>query len=116
MLASLLTTGRLLETLMLVCFGLSWPVSIAKSLRSRFVRGKSPAFMMLVIAGYLAGAAAKLARAGHHETWPEFTTGLYLLNALLVTADLLLYYRFRHNVEPAAAVPSSQSATNDSTD
>lgn len=105
---SLLLAGRLLETLMLVCFGLSWPISILKSLRTRIVHGKSPAFMGLIIVGYLAGATAKIARAEYAQTAPEFTTGLYLLNAVLVAFDLLLYYRFRHNRLPAT--PSRDSS------
>jgi hypothetical protein len=100
MLATLLIWGKLLETVMLVCFGLSWPISILKSLRTKFVRGKSPAFMTLVIVGYLAGGAAKLFRAAHETTWPEFVTALYFFNALLVVIDLGLYMRYRHNVEP----------------
>ena len=44
---------------MLVCFGLSWPFNIAKSLRSRTARGKSIAFEVLIILGYLFGLIGK---------------------------------------------------------
>ena len=37
------------EVMMLVCFGLSWPFNIAKSLRSRTAKGKSMLFESLVI-------------------------------------------------------------------
>jgi hypothetical protein len=88
------------EAVMLVCFGVSWPVSIAKSLRTRFVRGKSPLFMTLVAIGYASGVVHKLlnppATAGglaRHVIW------LYALNFAMVLADLILYYRFRHHAE-----------------
>jgi len=89
------------EALMLICFGVSWPVSIAKALRTRFVRGKSWVFMALVIVGYASGMLHKLLN-------PDAATGrvspviwLYLLNLVMVTVDLLLYIRFRKNKEQA---------------
>ena len=36
------------EVLFLLCFAISWPVSIAKSLRTKVVIGKSPLFMSLL--------------------------------------------------------------------
>ena len=36
------------EATMLICFGVSWPVSIAKALRTKEVAGKSPWFMILI--------------------------------------------------------------------
>ncbi len=95
----------LFEALMLLAFGCSWPASIAKSLRTRFVRGKSPTFMVIVLAGYLCGIVHKLlnppgAEAGFlagHVLW------LYVLDMALVGFDLALYVLFRKNAEPRAA-------------
>lgn len=92
----------LFEALMLLAFGCSWPASIAKSLRTRFVRGKSPAFMCIVLAGYACGIVHKLLNppapgAGFlaaHILW------LYALDMALVGADLCLYLRFRDNPQP----------------
>ncbi len=85
---------------MLVCFGCSWPISILKSWRTKYVRGKSVGFMLLVVLGYLAGTASKLVRAAYAHEMPEYTTPLYLLNAILVVVDLLLYYKYRNNHHP----------------
>ena len=41
------------EATMLICFGISWPVSIAKALRTKVVAGKSPLFMAIVCLDYL---------------------------------------------------------------
>ena len=46
---------HVLEAGMLICFGLSWPFNISKSLRSRTAKGKSVVFEILVIVGYLCG-------------------------------------------------------------
>ena len=33
---------ELLEIIMLICFGASWPISVAKSYKARTAKGKSP--------------------------------------------------------------------------
>ena len=42
----------LFEALMMICFGVSWPISIHKSWRTKKVSGKSPVFMIVIIVGY----------------------------------------------------------------
>jgi hypothetical protein len=84
------------EAAMLVCFGVSWPVSIAKSLRTRVVVGKSPLFMTIVCVGYASGIVHKVT---HSFDW---VTALYALNLVMVAIDLALYYRFVPRA-PAAA-------------
>jgi len=77
------------EMLMLVCFGLSWPFSIEKTLRTRNVNGKSPLFMGIVIAGYACGILHKIFFA------MDWVIVLYIVNLLLVFADFSLYFRYR---------------------
>ena len=76
------------EVLMLVCFACSWPISIIKALRTKVVIGKSPVFMILLIFGYAMGIVHKVL---YHY---DIVTYLYLLNMLLVTTDLVLYYHY----------------------
>jgi hypothetical protein len=78
-----------LEAAMLICFGISWPVSITKALRTQIVDGKSPLFMSLLIVGYACGVANKLLGSR------DWVTALYALNLTMVAIDLSLYYRFR---------------------
>ena len=51
--------AQIFETIMLVCFGLSWPFNITKSLRARTAKGKSVMFEIVIIIGYLCGLAGK---------------------------------------------------------
>lgn len=77
------------EAVMLVCFGMAWPVSILKSWRSRTNKGKSWFFLLIVLIGYLSGLIHKL-------WWQDKIDGvvwLYLLNAVMVACDGVLYYR-----------------------
>jgi hypothetical protein len=74
------------EIAMLICFGVSWPVSIAKSIRTRIVTGKSPIFMVIVCFGYTFGIIHKLL---YSRDW---VIVLYALNMVMVTIDLILYF------------------------
>ena len=76
------------EIIMLICFGISWPLSIAKTLRTREVAGKSPLFMIIVMGGYASGIVHKLL---YSHDW---VISLYVLNLLMVTIDLYLYLHF----------------------
>jgi hypothetical protein len=75
------------EVIMLACFGMAWPVSIYKSYTSRETKGKSVAFLFILVAGYIAGIIHKLL---YSRDWVVF---LYLLNLLMVSADIVLYFR-----------------------
>jgi hypothetical protein len=99
MLAVFLTWPQLFEAGMLACFGISWPISILKSWRTKYSRGKSAGFLLIVLIGYVSGTTAKfvkLALGGALEP----VTALYVFNGILVAIDLTLYYRYRHNHEP----------------
>jgi hypothetical protein len=77
------------EIIMLLCFGLAWPFSIYKSWKSRETNGKSVLFLFIVVVGYLAGILHKLLYSRDGVVF------LYLLNSLMVSADIALYYRNR---------------------
>jgi hypothetical protein len=89
-------TLYIFESMMLLCFGSSWPFSIAKVLRTRQVGGKSPVFMLLIIAGYAAGITHKLLNPPvNAQGLAVYVVWLYALNLMLVTTDLCLYLKFR---------------------
>ena len=77
------------EAVMLICFGISWPVSIAKSLRTKVVLGKSPLFMAIVCMGYMSGCIHKVIYSF------DWITALYASNMILVAIDLALYFAYR---------------------
>jgi len=89
------------EAIMLICFGVSWPVSIAKSLRTKVVVGKSPLFMGIVCFGYLSGVIHK---AVYSLDW---IIVLYALNMILVATDLILYFRYLPRAAQAVATPEA---------
>jgi len=81
---------EILEAAMVICFGISWPISIMKSLRSRTAKGKSLIFMLLIWIGYIFGIASKV--LGNSITYVLF---FYVLNLVMVSIDIGLYFRNR---------------------
>jgi hypothetical protein len=75
------------EALMLICFGAAWPFSIYHSYKSRTNSGKSLAFLFVVLAGYVSGITHKMLHNLDAVLW------LYVLNMLMVAADIVIYYR-----------------------
>ena len=54
----------LMEAVMILCFGLSWPISIRKSWVSRTAKGKSLFFECFIWIGYVFGIARKFMQLG----------------------------------------------------
>lgn len=77
-----------LETLMLLCFGIAWPVSIVKSIRSKTAKGKSLPFLFIILSGYFCGVSSKILTG---EMYAAFA--VYLVNMLMVSADIVLWFR-----------------------
>ena len=81
---------ELFEAFMVICFGISWPISIAKSYTSRTAKGKSIVFLMFILVGYLFGIASKIIADNI-----TYVFVFYIINFIMVFADLLLYFRNR---------------------
>ncbi|MDR1465983.1 MAG: hypothetical protein LBJ11_11890 [Oscillospiraceae bacterium] len=79
-----------LEAAMVLCFGLSWPMSLLKSWRGRTAKGKSLPFLLAIDLGYVAGIAAKLLAGS-----VSYVLVFYMVNFLMVSADVALYFRNR---------------------
>ncbi len=86
----------LLEMLMIVCFGLSWPISIRKSWISRTAKGKSLFFEIFLLIGYICGITRKIIQfTGGEGTNFLFYLAwfFYVLNFVEISIDVLLYFR-----------------------
>jgi hypothetical protein len=85
-----------LEAVMLVCWGLSWPVSIIKALRTKIVLGKSPLFILLIAFGYICGISHKILYSR------DYLILLYLFNLTMILTDLYLYVRYNPRRPPVS--------------
>ncbi|MCI7766461.1 MAG: hypothetical protein MSJ26_00535 [Oscillospiraceae bacterium] len=77
-----------LETIMLVCFGFSWPLNVIKAIKARSAKNMSLPFIMLIITGYIAGITAKLMS---HQV--NYVLAAYFLNLAIVMVNLGVYFR-----------------------
>lgn len=84
---------NVLEVLMVVCFGISWPLNIRKLLQSRTAKGTSVMFYFFIWTGYLFGLASKGIKAAHGGATPAYVWFFYILNTLMVSFGILLYFR-----------------------
>lgn len=82
--------GEFFEMLMVVSFGISWPISIFKSLKSGTAKGKSVTFSYFIWAGYLFGITSKFLRGSL-----TYVFVFYVINLVSVSIDIMLYYRNR---------------------
>jgi len=80
--------SKICEMMMLLCFAFGWPVSIIKALRTKVVKGKSPAFMAIIILGYLFGIVYKITSG---FDWVSY---IYIFNVTIVSFDLFLYFYY----------------------
>ena len=75
---------------MVVSFVASWPFNVIKSYKARTTKGKSLLFLCLILFGYVAGIGAKLVMFNPAKWYVLF---FYVLNFVMVAADLCLYVR-----------------------
>ena len=89
--------AEILEIVMIVSFGASWPLNVMKSYKARTTKGKSLSFLCLIFFGYIAGILSKFMKptymAAFGEKW--YVLFFYVLNLIMVGTDLVLYFRNR---------------------
>lgn len=95
----------LLEALTIFCFGLSWPISIRKSLVSRTAKGKSLFFEVFLLIGYAFGIIRKIIQVNADSDGFIFYLSFffYVLNFIEIAIDIALYFRNKHLDELADA-------------
>ena len=89
--------AEILEIVMIVSFGVSWPMNVVKSYRARTTKGKSLAFLLLILFGYVAGIASKFANEAYMASFSQkwYVLVFYILNFIMVSVDLCMYIRNR---------------------
>lgn len=78
----------ILETIMLICFGFSWPLNLFKAYKAETAKGTSLPFIMLIILGYIAGISAKLISGQIN-----YVLIAYILNLAIVSLNVIVYFR-----------------------
>lgn len=82
--------SAVLEAIMLVCFGLSWPINALKAWKAGTAAGTSWMFLALITFGYVAGIAAKF--VGNTVNW---VLAVYLINLAALGVNWAVFARNR---------------------
>lgn len=90
--------AKILEVVMLVLFGISWPFNLIKSIRSKSTKGKSLLFLILIDIGYIAGITSKFFSETFVWATDWWIFMIYVINFAFVIADLIMYF-INHNRE-----------------
>ncbi len=85
----------ILEIIMIVSFGASWPLNVVKSIKTKTTKGKSLPFLCLIFFGYIAGITSKLVNPVYMGEFAAkwYVLFFYFLNLIMVGIDLVLYAR-----------------------
>lgn len=79
----------ILEVLMIICFGLAWPINLYNSIKSRSTKGKNLLFMSFILLAYVFGILHKLFVAVDGAVY------FYIVNEAMVLADFAVYFMNR---------------------
>jgi hypothetical protein len=82
--------SQVFEALMIISFGVSWPTNIIKSYRTRSTKGKSVLFLIFILSGYIFGIISKMI-----SNSITYVFIFYIINAVMVSIDIILYFRNR---------------------
>ena len=86
---------EILEVVMIVSFGASWPLNVIKSYKVRTTKGKSLPFLLLILFGYVAGITSKLINEAYMASFAQkwYVLFFYILNFIMIAIDVALYFR-----------------------
>lgn len=80
--------ASIFETIMLICFGLSWPINVMKAYKARTAKATSLSFILLIFTGYVAGITAKVISGQIN-----YVLAVYIINIAIVSLNILVYFR-----------------------
>lgn len=79
--------AEILETIMLICFGFSWPMSVYKNIKAKSAKAMSLGFILMITLGYIAGITAKI-----YANKFNYVLAVYIINLIMVGANIVVYF------------------------
>ncbi len=90
---------EILETVMMICFGFSWPLSVIKNIKAKSAKSMSLPFIILILCGYFAGIASKFISGN-----VGYVLIFYFINVASVSVNLTVYFiNRRHDKKSCGA-------------
>lgn len=85
--------GAICEAIMLVCFGLSWPINVIKAYKARTAKSTSLPFIILILTGYVAGITSKIVDSKFVTVKDKAVLAVYIINFVIVFLNVIVYFR-----------------------
>ncbi len=86
----------IMETLMVIGFGISWPLNITKAWKARTAKSTSLPFYLCIWSGYIFAIIGKLVAINIGDTtWEKIALPFvfYFINFVMVSGGILIYFR-----------------------
>ena len=87
--------SEILEIIMIVSFGASWPINLRKNIKSRTTKGISLWFYLLIFLGYIAGIISKFLNETYMNSFSTkwYVLVFYFINLIIVGLNIIVYFR-----------------------
>lgn len=89
--------AELFESLMVISFGISWPMNILKAYKGRTAKGTSIVFLCCIEFGYISSIIWKSLtgdiQAFFAGDMSKYGCFFYLLNAIMVMIAIMIYFK-----------------------
>lgn len=87
--------SEILEIIMIVSFGASWPINLRKNIKSRTTKGISLWFYLLIFFGYIAGIISKFLNETYMNSFSTkwYVLVFYFINLIIVGLNIIVYFR-----------------------
>ena len=89
--------AELFEAVMVISFGVSWPMNIIRAYKAKTAKGTSIIFLGLVEFGYISSIIWKLLtgdmQALFGGDFTKYGCFFYLLNAIMIFIAILIYFK-----------------------
>ena len=82
----------ILDATMIVGFGISWPLSVYKAVKSKTAKGTSLLFLLFIECGYVAGITSKIVNPSFNWATRWWVFVFYVFNLTMVTINIVVYF------------------------
>ena len=100
--------SEILEIVMLVAFGFSWPISLFKNIKARSTKGVSILFYIMILFGYVAGIISKFTNEAYMAS---FSTKWYVLIFYFCSLKIFVSVKITRNFSNKPNQPQKTQIT-----
>ena len=87
--------SEILEIVMILSFGISWPINLRKNIKSKTTKGISLWFYLMIFFGYIAGIISKFLNEAYMASFSTkwYVLMFYFINLIVVGLNIIVYFR-----------------------